>query len=135
MKKSVIKFFDKIIVLLLGSSGILYSCYKYGMLVAEYEINGIVTDKSNAQSIPNIRVIRQLSDENYGDTVFTNSEGQYNLKFRDYKTIHLIFEDIDGEENGGEFKTKEIDLKMPNNEENVEKVVITQNVELEKETD
>ena len=56
MKKSFIKFFDKIILLLLGFSGIFYACYKYGMPADEFEIKGTVTDYST-KPIKNIRIV------------------------------------------------------------------------------
>jgi len=117
MSKSVIKFFDKIIIVLLGVvglSGVLNSCYyKYGMPVTEYEINGVVTDKTTAKPIQNIRVIRQKYQE-YGDTMYTSPQGIYVFKlWEDFSNpVHLKFEDIDGEENGGEFETQEIDVKI-----------------------
>ena len=107
MKKLIIKFWDKIIVLLLGSSAVLYSCAKYGMLVPEYEINGIVTDKETAKPIQNIRVIRPTY---FGaDTMYTNAQGKFHSIQQD--SPHLIVEDIDGEANGGEFETQEVFVK------------------------
>ena len=104
MKKSIIKFWDKIIVMLLGSSAVLYSCAKYGMLVPEYEINGIVTDKETAKPIQNIRVIRPT---HFGaDTMYTNAQGKFHSIQQG--SPHLTVEDIDGEANGGEFETQEI---------------------------
>ena len=144
MSKSVIKFWDKIIVVLLGFvglSGVLNSCYyKYGMPVTEYEINGVVTDKTNAKSVQNIRVIRQKYQE-YGDTIYTNQQGIYVFKlWEDFSNpVHLKFEDIDGEENGGDFETQEIDVKFTEADLAIigkgnkapDRYVKTQNVELE----
>jgi len=36
MKKLLIKLFDKIILLILGFSGVLYACAKYGMPAPDY---------------------------------------------------------------------------------------------------
>ena len=58
MEKPFIKFFDRIILLLLGMTGIVYSCAKYGEPIAEYEVNGVVTDKTNTKPIQGIRVVR-----------------------------------------------------------------------------
>ncbi|MCL2290661.1 MAG: radical SAM-associated putative lipoprotein [Bacteroidetes bacterium] len=106
MKKPIIKFLDKVILLLLGFSGILYSCAKYGMPVDEFEIKGMVTD-ATYKPIQNIRVIRQKQD-----TLYTNSEGKYSFKFWGPNFVHLKIEDIDGDENGGEFATREIDVRF-----------------------
>ena len=106
MKKPVIKFFDKLLLLILGSSAVLYSCAKYGMPADEFEIKGVVTNNAS-KPIPNIRVVRQSYD-----TLYTNSEGKYSFRFWGPESAHLKFEDIDGEENGGEFATREIDVKF-----------------------
>jgi len=107
MKKTIIKLFDKIILLILGLSGVLYSCMKYGMPEDEFELNGIVTDRAN-EPIPNIRVIKQNYDN---DTLYTNSEGKYSFKFwNEVRFTHLKVEDIDGEENGGEFRPFQLNV-------------------------
>jgi len=118
MKRSFIKFFDKIILLLLGFSGIFYSCMKYGMPSDEFEIKGTITNHSK-KPIKNIRIIRENFDyERRADTLYTNLEGKYSFKlYEGYdinydKPIHLKIDDIDGEANGGEFLSKEIDVKF-----------------------
>ena len=100
MKKQFIKFWDKIIILLLGSSGILCGCYKYGCVADEYEIKGVVTDEAK-NPIQNIQIVK------YRDTIYTNAEGKFT--FNGWNSgFRLKIEDIDGEENGGEFETQEI---------------------------
>ena len=114
--KSVIKFFDKIIVVLLGIFGVFNSCEqaeKYGMPYAKYELKGIVTDKETSNPIQNIQVVRHTYMEYGGDTLYTDVEGKYafpnpSSHFYMDSDFHLKFEDIDGEENGGDFKSKEI---------------------------
>ena len=114
MKKSVIKFFDKIIIVILGFSGLLYSCAKYGMIVyyGDYEIKGVITDKETSKPIQNIKVGRET---------YTDAEGKYILYGESdwaiekhsaayYSQFRLIIEDIDGEQNDGEFISKEIDV-------------------------
>jgi len=153
MEKSVVKFFDKIIVLLLGFSGVFSGCEKlpgggmiaeYGMPHADFEIKGVVMDKVNSQPIQNIRVVRQVY-ENFGDTLYTDLEGKYAFEFSDYPILenpfHLKIEDIDGEENGGYFGSEEIDVKITQADQVKKgdghwydgKFVKTQNVELERE--
>ena len=111
MKKSIIKIFDKIILLLLGFSGILYSCYKYGMPVDEYEITGTVTDVLRVP-INNIRIVKQGGFSESGDTLYTNAQGKYTFNFRKSRGVHLKVEDIDGEANGGEFLPREFDVRF-----------------------
>jgi len=111
MKKPIIKIFDKLILLLLGFSGMFYSCYKYGMPIATYEINGIVTDKKS-KPIQDIRVVRQTYYDS-NDTLYTNSEGKFYYKYWDeVNQAYLTIEDIDGEANGGEFKPVELTVKF-----------------------
>ncbi|MCL2650837.1 MAG: radical SAM-associated putative lipoprotein [Candidatus Azobacteroides sp.] len=155
MKRTFVKFFDKIVVLILGFSGVLCGCdnptdeygpvyAEYGMPQADYVIKGIVTDEKTSNPIQNIRVIRQVYPE-YGDTLYTNSEGKYALEFGDFppwqdNTYRLKIEDIDGEKNGGYFEPKEIDVTVTKTDQ-VEKgdgrwyegkFVKTQDVELER---
>jgi putative lipoprotein (rSAM/lipoprotein system) len=110
MKKQVIKNFDKIILAILGLSGIVYSCAKYGMIVPESEIKGTITDKITAKPIQGIRVVRENFAHN-NDTVYTNSEGQYAFEFAQ-EGRHLEVEDIDGEANGGDFESQKIYVKL-----------------------
>jgi len=159
MKKSIIKFFDKSVILLLGIAGTFtgckpvsdYSCeyigdhgFMYGPPVANYAIKGTVRDQENSKPIPNIQITRQVT-ENYGDTLYTDSKGNYIYQFYNYSensgnSICLKFEDIDGKENGGDFTTKEMEIKFTDAEiEKIEKChkeagrfVKTQNIQLKK---
>ena len=79
------------------------------MLVSEYEIKGVVTDQSKIP-IQNIQVVKQ-NNHDLGDTLYTNSKGEYNFKFWGSNT-HLKFEDIDGEENLGEFIPIELNVQF-----------------------
>jgi len=106
MKKSIIKFFDKIILLLLGSTAVLYSSCDYGMPVENFEINGVISDSAHTP-IQNIRVVN-----NKRDTLYTNSKGEYSFEFWGPDYAHLKIEDIDGEENGGEFRSVEFNVKF-----------------------
>jgi putative lipoprotein (rSAM/lipoprotein system) len=145
MKKKRIKFFDKIIVTLLGFLGLLNSCNnntqtcEYGTPHGEFELSGVITD-TEANPIKRIQVV---SVSRYPDTIYTNNEGKYEIK-RDYldlenNTFHLKLEDIDGEENGGDFGSKEIEVKVTENDR-VEKgsgwykgkFVKTQDIELDR---
>jgi putative lipoprotein (rSAM/lipoprotein system) len=139
MSKLFIKFFDKIIIVLLGFSGMVTACKKlptdcnanyfsgyipsdslvimYGVIASDFEIRGKVTHKANSKPISGIRIIQKQS-ENMGDTIYTNSEGNYFYRYIGYlpyndegeQVCHFIFEDIDGEDNGGNFATKEMNV-------------------------
>ena len=142
MKKNI-KFFNKIIVWLLGLGGIFVgnSCVLYGVPSVDYEIKGVVINEENAQPIQNIRVIRSIdSDPKTWDATYTDSNGKYSFKFGFFEFgFYLIFEDIDGEENGGDFETEEMlvvitkaDRKKKETQRRNGKYVITQNIKLKK---
>lgn len=153
MKKAIIKFFDKIIVFLLGFSGAFTGCgnltdgpVEYGMPHADYELKAMVTDKETSNPIQNIRVIRQYPEYEYkyGDTLYTNAAGEclfnYDGILMPHNTLRLKIEDIDGEDNGGLFETKEMDVQFTKAEQVKKgdghwydgKFVITQTIELDK---
>ena len=122
MKKPIIKFFDKIIVMLLGIAGVATACHYecesyanvppshirfpegavlYGTPSSVYiVIKGEVKDQGN-NPIPNIRVIADQSD-----TLYTDAQGKYIYKFDNYCPDFLTFEDIDGDAHGGEFASQ-----------------------------
>jgi len=130
VKKSFFRFFDKAILLLLGSFGMFSACnlietpVEYGMPHADFELKGIVTDDATSQPIKNIRVIRPHFLESeydhlppeyklFGDTVYTDENGKYIFEYNGMgKQYQLKFEDIDGMENGGLFQPKEIEGKF-----------------------
>jgi putative lipoprotein (rSAM/lipoprotein system) len=133
IKKSFFRGFDKIIVLLLGSFGMFSACndempLEYGMPHADFEIKGTVTNNTTSQPIQNIRVVRphfpDVESEcectpRPGDTIYTDKNGQYAFAFRDSPgpNYRLKFEDVDGEDNGGLFETKEIEGKFIQNDQ------------------
>jgi putative lipoprotein (rSAM/lipoprotein system) len=138
MSKPVIKFFDKIIIALLGLTGIVYtSCMygvsEYGVPHGEYELKGTVIDKETSKPIPNIQIVRER-----WDTIYSDSNGKYVFNGM-LSNFHLTIKDIDGEENGGYFESKEMDVKFTNADqvENGDghwytgKFVKTENIELE----
>ena len=105
MKKTIIKLFDKLILFsILGSSAVLYTSCEYGAPVDEFGLNGVVTDRTN-EPIQNIRIIKQKYD-----TLYTNSEGKYSFEFWGPNSVNLKVEDIDDEENGGEFRPIEFNV-------------------------
>ena len=100
MNKPLIKFWDKIIVVLLGIVGlssIIYSCSDYGMRMTTYEIVGKVTNKKNGKPIENIRVTKDKTEHfhsdlhNYsGDTLYTNSKSVIKIKAINIKRNSFI---------------------------------------------
>ena len=166
MKKQIIRFWDKIIVVLLGIAGTFSACKSdtgecepyvgwdrpshypdsvmvamYGVIQADFAIKGTVTDK-NGKPIPSIQISRHTKDGHHSEILdYTGLNGQYvlnNYSLNKESVIYLRFEDIDGEENGGHFATKEIKVKITDaDKEKIEKCkqddgvfTKTQNVEL-----
>jgi putative lipoprotein (rSAM/lipoprotein system) len=148
MNKSVIKFFDKIIIVLLGVVGlssIIYSCSDYGMRMTTYEIKGKVTDKKSGKPIQNIQVTKDKMEHLHsglfscsGDTLYTNSKGEYTfISYEEFEyPVRLKVEDIDGEKNGEYFVSQEIDVEITSKDrvklKDGEKYVKKQNFKLEK---
>ena len=160
--KRVIKFWDKVIVMLLGMTGMFVGCNKiesdcgceyytrpheldsgwtlYGPGPGYYVIQGAIVNQANLQPIPNIQVVL-----NSGVDIFhTNSSGNYafstHYQENPKKGISIKAEDIDGKENGGHFATKEVKMKFTEDDkEKMEKCnqnggtfVKIQNIELKK---
>ena len=169
MGKIVVKFWDKVIVMLLGIAGVFSGCkpdvtgecepnlswnhpysdslgwaISYGMLSADFAIRGTVTSKTDGKPIPNIAVFRQMENNQTEFMHLTGSEGNYYVDYRDMSdkenVIRLKLEDIDGKENGGNFATQEIKVKITNAERDKMKqcqqdngtFTKTQNIELKK---
>jgi len=136
MKKPMLKFFDKIILILLGIIGAFSGCkpvceyddmpfsrfrYPEGGVIAKYGmpavhiVKGDVKNNADGKPIPNIRIIAENSD-----TLYTDSQGKYIFKFDVFTAdFCLLIDDIDGEENGGHFKSQVVDVALFPNEEDV----------------
>lgn len=115
MKSEPVSFVNRIlaaILVLLGFS----ACgegkepmEEYGTPSVSYQIKGTVTDKDNAP-IKGIKVV--ISDERKYDTdditVYTDADGKFTgphtYSFSLYGQT-VTFEDVDGEDNGGRFKS------------------------------
>jgi putative lipoprotein (rSAM/lipoprotein system) len=112
------KGYNKIIAILLsllGFSGCedpLNTKAEYGVPSADFIVKGKVLSKTSSLSIPNIRVILKDTSAHATvepDTVYSNSEGNYELKVTDFptdNTYNLNFSDIDGTLNG-EYASKD----------------------------
>ena len=132
--KQIIRFWDKIILMLLGIVGVFTGCrpnvgecepyddpwkrpspypdsvgwVMYGVPRSDFAIKGTVTNK-NGKPIPYIAISTQAG------YIHTDSKGNYCVM--DYllnkeEVVRLKFDDIDGKENGGEFKSQEIKVKI-----------------------
>ena len=83
---------------------------EYGCPHAEFKIIGTVKDEAG-NPIPGIQV---KSETIWSDDIKTAEDGSYSIASEGFPsdTIQLIFEDVDGEENGGKFKTLEAEAKL-----------------------
>lgn len=112
MKRGV----KNIILSLLGFSAapILTACY--GMPYEDFDnpmfnsIEGFVVDE-NMRPIENIRI----SNQNSPTQTHTDSKGHFQMQFtEDFHQCTIVAEDIDGEENGGEFYAKTANITAKN---------------------
>ena len=84
----------------------------YGQPYADFKAVGTVKDKSG-KPLEGIRVAVRLtvpSSSEVKDTVYTDSKGEYILNARTFNgpsSVRIVFEDIDGAANGGEFEKAE----------------------------
>ncbi len=84
----------------------------YGQPYADFKAVGTVKDKSG-KPLEGIRVAVRLtvpSSSEVKDTVYTDSKGEYILNaqtFNGPSSVRIVFEDIDGAANGGEFEKAE----------------------------
>jgi len=96
---------------------------EYGCPYTEFVLKGVVTD-ADSNPIKGIKVTLVRSDDEYqynriGDQ-YTDENGSISLEdacstvgaFYSDKGYRLCFEDVDGEQNGGEFESKSIDATI-----------------------
>jgi putative lipoprotein (rSAM/lipoprotein system) len=118
MKNNSLKFFDKLIMALMGLFPFYTACddeprEMYGTPTADYLIMGTVTDSLTNTPVQHIRVSIKDSVEPFipSDTVYTDAAGKYSFSFQlfPYGSVpfKLKIEDIDGESNGGPYLTEE----------------------------
>ena len=125
-EKNIWKAFAAIILGLLGFSScdwIGIGALEYGEPHADFKVLGNV-NSDDGKPIEGIRVaVRQhrhyentssvFYDQNdwyEDDTVYTDSKGKYELfksVFSEPNDVTVVFEDVDGAENGGEFRKEE----------------------------
>jgi len=78
----------------------------YGMPMDNVRIRGTVSSKAN-NPIPGIKVsVLNISSD------LTDNEGKFNIYAYEQTSYNLLFEDIDGEENGGYFKSLEKTISL-----------------------
>ena len=96
---------------------------EYGCPHADFEAKGVVTDEEG-KGIQGIRVVISAEYPNpvfepITDTLWTNHNGEYvtgesyiddDFAYKD--SVKLEFEDVDGQENGGEFQKVSIEVPV-----------------------
>ena len=112
MKSKFRSIYSKILsacLVLLGFSAcdIINTGCEYGVPSANYKVSGIVVSSDDEKKpIENIRVVMVEYYEReflYGDTVFTDSGGKFEIKRDDgytYNQFKIKIQDVDGEDNG-----------------------------------
>ena len=84
----------------------------YGQPYADFKAVGTVKDKSG-KPVEGVRVAVRLTIPSFSernDTVYTDSKGEYVFAAQTFSgpsSVRLVFEDIDGAANGGEFEKAE----------------------------
>ena len=97
---------------------------EYGTPYADYQFSGTVTYESNSP-IKDIKVSAKFvyrkndggTGSYGGDSTLTDGSGKYTLEGRRFISdpdLKLIVEDMDGEANGGAFKSDTIDIDFDN---------------------
>ena len=97
---------------MLGFGACSDSVVEYGTPNADFQIKGQVTYEGGIP-IPGIRVRAPYSyiDGSEGQNVLTDENGRFELdEFHSMLYGKLYVEDIDGEDNGGEFQSDTIDI-------------------------
>lgn len=133
MKVRLNRWYNAVLTALLGLLGF-ESCdspdeygpipVEYGTPYADYQFSGTVTDERNSP-IKDIKVsakfVYQMNDgrvETYSvDSTQTDGSGKYAFESRRFISdpdLKLIVEDMDGEANGGAFKSDTIDIDYDN---------------------
>jgi len=152
MKKRILSFYDKLIMLLLGVFSFLTACKDdtnnsvicmYGVPSSQFIVKGIVTDSLTNTPIKNIQVTLSKSIVVEGgtyfsaDTAFTDETGKYSvvlfgngLPFWSIPA-EVKVEDIDGVNNGGIFLSESTTITV-NQEDSTRGVTKTQNFKLKK---
>jgi len=143
MKTAINSLWKRLTVLVLGVLGF-SSCEEildigggldmYGQPTAEFKAIGTVKDEAG-NGIEGIRVavtqhwhmentenvIYDQNDWNQYDTLYTDEKGAYLLETRDNTSgpddVSIVFEDIDGEENGGEFQAETVTPEVKQTQE------------------
>jgi len=126
MKKLFVNIYGKSIATLISLIGILAgfgSCIgdqpvEYGTPNADFVIAGTVKDAATSKPINKIRIVVQDKQyPTYGiDTVYTDENGNYEIKFKDMPDIELPYKvvasDADGSNNGGLFKSDTLKIEF-----------------------
>ena len=115
-KKNIFKAIGAAILSLLGFNScdiignIVAPVCEYGCPHAEFKVVGTVKD-ADGNPIPGIQV---KSDVIWTDDLKTAQDGSYAIEGEGFptETLQLTFEDVDGEENGGKFKTLEAEATL-----------------------
>ena len=116
MKNGIINFWKQLAAVILGLLGF-SSCdieigggmVMYGSPHSDFKAQGTVSDE-NGKPIEGIRVAIRQHRHYENDTPYTDDKGAFQL----IRSVHvrpddvkIVFEDIDGEENGGEYASAE----------------------------
>jgi putative lipoprotein (rSAM/lipoprotein system) len=130
MKKAVLKTYGKLVGVLLSFVGFLTGCSldnhdeggiiaMYGVPGADFVISGNVKDAQSGTPVKNIRVVVP-ANATYGDTVYTNANGDYEVTLLRSPTLDQTFDviasDVDGSVNGGPYRSDTLKVQFTKND-------------------
>ncbi len=100
--------------ILSGSSTILFAC-AYGVPMELENTKTVNVKDINNKAIPGLKT-QLFENRNPIYEQFTNADGNVNFSFMQRNGYHysVLIQDEDGEENGGDFETQEIDINNQN---------------------
>jgi putative lipoprotein (rSAM/lipoprotein system) len=126
MKKAVIRTYGKLIGAILTFLGLFTGCEQsdsggitplYGVPSATFIVKGNVKDAQASTPIRNIRVVVPYANlTQKGDTVFTDANGNYEIKMTGYtelnQQVKVIASDVDGISNGGVYQSDTLKIQF-----------------------
>lgn len=89
---------------------------EYGVPVMEYRMSGKVVDSVSGEPIKGIAVTHDnpvVSYDSY-DAVYTEDDGSFVIESDGFPSdmMNLKFTDVDGDDNGGDYQTKEMTVSL-----------------------
>lgn len=104
--EKIVQALRRSLLYLLGFSAfpLLTSCYGVPQDHSGYEVDSGRVLNKDMEPIKGIRVTYRGVDKNRNYTLYTDDHGYFDIYERKVKGRIIVFEDVDGQSNGGEFE-------------------------------